>query len=395
MNETLILILGENPADPISWGRIQKNVLVDWAQNASLFDARGLGEFSQTLAVMAGECVAMREAASPPRSDAKFRAAAKLLMEDELAEAPETLHIATARAKGGAGFSLAIKRSLLDEWINAFDEAGLSPDIIVPDFCAFDTQPNAGLIVFDGVRMVASFGDTGFAAERPLADEVLETVIATKDVQTIDYLAIDGSLPQGLDGIETQAVLGEGVSAQFELIARAMAKTDFVNLRQGAYRKATDWKSMIAPWKRAAMLACACGLGLFAMVGAEGLNASRNADAYEERAQDMHNSTFPKFSNLDPGDHARRMLFSSGTDVTFAKITNAVAASVEEADDVLVDRIRFDADRKVYSVNIRFEQVSALEEVKAGLARRSIPAEEAGGVRRSGEQFIGELEIKL
>ena len=45
MNETLILILGENPADPISWGRIQKNVLVDWAQNASLFDARGLGEF--------------------------------------------------------------------------------------------------------------------------------------------------------------------------------------------------------------------------------------------------------------------------------------------------------------------------------------------------------------
>jgi hypothetical protein len=58
-----------------------------------------------------------------------------------------------------------------------------------------------------------------------------------------------------------------------------------------------------------------------------------------------------------------------------------------------VDRIRYNAARNEFSINLRFSDINDLEDLKRLLASRGVDAAEAGGVRRSGGFYVGELKV--
>jgi type II secretory pathway component PulL len=76
-------------------------------------------------------------------------------------------------------------------------------------------------------------------------------------------------------------------------------------------------------------------------------------------------------------------------------ISDALAESLTNESGVQIDRIRFNGARGDYSVNLRFADIAQFEAVKRTLESKGMTTAESGGVRRSGNVYLGELRVGL
>ena len=400
MNETLILLLGQAPEDPVRWAFTADGQILeaDTAPSAAaLYEiADRAAEARAVAAILPGEQAAMRAMSAPPRAASKFRAAASFLLEDDLAEGLERLHVAVSRHESGAGLALAVKKSVMDMWGAVFDEAGFSPDLMTPDFALLPLRAERALIICEADRVSGVFGFQGFAIERPLADAVSVMLAEAEEIETIAaYGDPDTERVEYIDKpVEWRG--GSDTVSLFRLYAKELEKRAAPNLIQGDYRKRRDWRGAAGPWRRAAALAAACLVAFAGVTAADGFRSARLADRLNDEALALHRAAFPDEANVNPRDHARRILTARGGAQRFLPLSNQFAESLEESDNIQVDRIRYNAARGEFSINLRFSDINDLEGLKRALAARGVVASETGGgVRRSGGVYVGELRVSL
>ena len=396
MSETLILLLGEGLEDKVRWALLDGGNVTETdcapAHEAFQTVAARVAGADLVAALLPGECVAMRTLPSPPKAAAKFRAAAEFLMEDELAEGLEHLHIATARRENGAGVALAVKTSLMNLWRDAFAEAGIAPDVMTADFAAIPTGESEARLIFEPVRLIATFQNKGFAAERPMADGLVSALVA--DEKTTSIIAYSSHKTDAdVNGKRTIEWRDADANELFELYAAGLSRKDTANLLQGAYRKKRNWRSAAGQWRRSGMLTAACLVAAFGLAIADASRSLRTAGKFSDRAREIHADAFPDAANQDPVAHARRLLAMPTAGMAFIGLSSSIAESLDEADGVVVERVRFNSQRNSYTLNLRFVDIDAMEKVKSALAENGIAARETSGVRRSGSFYIGELQV--
>lgn len=398
MKETLILLLGQSPETPVRWAFLGEDRILEADTAASVAGLASLAARAadcRILAVLPGELAAMRVMAAPPRAQSKFRAAAAFLLEDDLAENLDRLHVAVTRHAEGAGLALAVKKSVMNEWRDALAEAGVEPDHVAPDFALLPLEQARAALVCEGDRLFGVFGLQGFAIERPLADAL---AVMISDDDNIDAITAFGDPDTERVEYLDKPVEWRGQSddaSLFLLYARALQAGAAPNLLQGAYRKRRNWGAAVGPWRRAAMLAAACFVAIAAGAVADGLRSARIADRLNQEALALHQAAFPDQTNVSPRDHARRILASGGQGAQFLPLSTHFAESLELSDTIQVDRIRYNATRREFSINLRFADINDLENLKQSLTARGVTTSEAGGVRRSGNAFVGELRVSL
>ena len=396
MSETLILLLGENPGQPVRWGLLGPDGVI--AADIA-FDMDGLAALAPRAAdaqmivgVLPGEQVAMRVMPSPPRVAAKFKAAAMYLLEDDLAEALDELHIAVMRHEG-SGVAFAVKKSTMNEWREIFSAIDIHLDMMVPDFSLLRSASDEGVIVFDQRRMICAAGGRAFSADRPLADSLAETLMSNELVETIVAYGDPNTERFDAGGKPIRWAGGADDVSLFKLYASNAAHNDTPNLLQGAYRKSQDWRGALSPWRRAAVLTAACLVGLVGVSIADGTRSARLAEQLDRQALALHRTAFPEAANINPREHARRILSSRTAGPVFLSLTADVTDSIDEEDQIQIDRIRYNAARGEFAINLSFTDINDLEALKAKLTSRGIGVTEAGGVRRSGARYIGELQV--
>lgn len=399
MNETLILILGQSPAEPVRWAFTADGDILE-ADTASSVEglsaiAGRAAQARMTVAVLPGEQAAMRAMATPPRAPSKFRAAAAFLLEDDLAENLDQLHVAVARHADGAGLALAVKKSVMEMWRTALEQAGVILDHAAPDYAFLPIEAERASIVCQAERVFGVFSRQGFAIERPLADalavmladdESVDSIIAfgDPDAERIDYL----------DKATEWRGLSDDASL-FRLYAHKLQSGAAPNLLQGDYRKRRDWRAAIGPWRRAGVLAAACLVAFVGVVVSDGVRSTRLAERLDQETLALHQTAFPDQHNASPREHARRILAASDSGASFLPLSAQFAESLEQNGNIQVDRIRYNAARGEFSINLRFADINDLEALKQALAARGVNASEAGGVRRTGNAFVGELRVGL
>ncbi|MEX6634225.1 type II secretion system protein GspL [Hyphococcus lacteus] len=397
MNETLILIAGRSPNEPIKWafwadGRVQ---LADTAESVDALGdvAHRAASAKRVALVLAGEDVVMRIMPTPPKANAQYKSAAKFLLEDELAESLDNIHFATARHSDGAGLVLAVKKSVIDLWAHAFTSIGIKPDVVTADYVLLPSYADRATVFATKDRLFGSVGLQGFALERPLADEILPTLLEKAEIENAICYG-EATLPL-TDTVHTEWRHPLEGAALISTFADGLEQSGYINFLQGAYRKSGNWKETIKPWRRAAMLAAGLVVSFLVVDVADSIRSLRIAEAYRQETNDIHVATFPEFSNVDPKTHARQVLAAGGGAPMFMRLTNAVSDSLGESDNIQLDRIRYNAQRGEYAINLRFSDINDLEVLKQNLEARGIIANEAGGVRRSGGIYLGELKVSL
>ena len=395
MNETLILVPGPSPDAPVLWALLSdgKISLSDRAPNvaalAAIAERASLAR--QVICVLRGEDVAMRHLPAPPRAQNQFRAAAGFLLEDELAENLDNIHLAVMRHESGAGLSLAVKKPIIDMWLAALAEVGIAPDLMTPDFAALAMAEGRAVFLDLPDRVIGVAGFSGFAVERPLADEITAAMVAndkiteiiiyggrTLDVSEREGVTVDWQGP--LDDSGLLAIFVEGVAGA-------------PNLLQGAYRKRRDWRASAGPWRRVGLVAAASIAAVMLVTVAGIVRDLRTADRLRDDTIELHQAAFPDAAGADPRSYARQVLSSGGARPAFLMISNAVADSIGDDPSVQVDRIRYNGARGDYSINLRFSDIAEFEALKRALEGRGLRTAENGSVRRAGNVYLGELRV--
>ncbi len=397
MNETLILLADATPDDPVQWAFVGEDGVnvSDRSDNAAGLAAiaERAGAARAVACILRGETATMRALPVPPKSTAQFRSAASMLLEDELAENLEQVHVATARHDSGAGVALAIKKSEIDAWLTALSDAGLSPDIITVDYALTPMTPGRAVIIEAPDRLFGVVGLRGFAVDKPIAGSLLPSLLNDDDLRKVVFCTSPAFVTEGRDGLEVEPRGRMDVEALFGFIAEGLDKAP--NLRHGAYRKRRDWRMAIGPWRRVGVLAAASVAALMLVNMAVSTRDMRTADQLKEETRALHDAVFPDAAGADPRQHARQILAAGGGRPVFLALTNSLAEAVDENDGVEIDRIRYNAARGDYSVNLHFVDIAQFEAFKRALASRGLSAAETGGVVRAGAFYRGQLQVNF
>ncbi|MCB2098655.1 MAG: hypothetical protein KDE05_13555 [Parvularculaceae bacterium] len=396
MTDLIVFKLGRTPADPAAWGAFADGAIVEAGRVANVealnVIAGRLPEGVRVVAVLQGEQVAMREIPAPPKQTSKLLAAATYILEDELAEPVEDLHVVVSSTSPRVAY--AISRKLIGGWLAAFDAIGLAVTEMAPDYACIGGSPTACVIAADRDRMIASRGAAGFAAEIGLAERIAPKFIEeARDAVIIAYGGHDA-----IGGWSARPIERRPLAHEADLVAlfgsAFSSKTPPTSLLAGEFRRRAASSFNFAPYRRVAALAAGLAVALIFSGIAAGVRDMRVAGAYETSASAMHKAAFPTFSGSDIRSHARQILADGGAAASFIDMSSRLTASLEGHDGVAIDRIRYDGARGQFVFSIRSDTDAGIEAFRMALDANGIVASDSGGYRRSGEAWIGEMSAR-
>lgn len=350
-------------------------------------------EDCRLVAVLGGEQVALRDIPSPPKQPAKLRAAALYLLEDELAEAVDDLHVALSAGADGAR-AFAISKSLMRAWLDAFAEAGVALAEMTVDYALIGGSSGVCVIAADGDRIIASRGAAGFAAESALAEIVAPAFLkAAGDAAIVSYGAHEHVGRWAAAPVERRPLAHE---ADFLALfgANLGGKDGRVDFLSGEFKPKRAYTVELGAWRRPAALAASLAGALVLLGAASGLRDWRVAERYETTAEALHKAAFPTFDGGDIRGHARGLLSSGAKTAGFLDMTARLTAGLEAHDGVSIERIRFDAARGQYTFSIRSASDAGIEAFRTGLTQFGVEASDNGGYRRTGDQWVGEMTAR-
>lgn len=395
MAESLIIQLGEQADDPIEWavvggeGVLATGVLDGGGALHAL--ATYAGETTRVIALLPGEQVALRSLPAPPKRADRLKAAAELLLEDELAEGSETLHIVTTLADE-AGRVYAVRKSIIRDWLAIFAAAGLRLDHLCPDFAALGADAAGPVCVLRRGRLVFSNGVSGFAIETSLAPAILDAVlkVGPGDVKPRMSVHGGGNLVE-LGGAASPPDSVDDFSSIAEIFAKHAGAGGAVNLLSGEFRRKSGPAFDIQRWRRAAIIGAGVAASIAALVIAGGVRDGRLADRFEQQASTLYQQAFPGAPLTEMRASARRMLATEGGSPSFVSMSAKLAAALERHEAVSVERIRFDSRRGQFAFTIRSQTDAEIEAFRSTLTAEGLAVRDGGGYRRTNAGWTGEL----
>jgi len=396
MTVRYLLLLGASPDEPIRWAKCDDDHVVETGRFDSAHALQALHDRTaasdRIIAILPGEQVALRMMPAPPKNTTKFNTAARYLLEDELAETAEHLHIAVF-LKNDQGVALAVKRDIVDRWAAVFHDCGVNIDAMTADYLSLPQIDEKACILIDGERTIAAFGARGFAADSALGELCLSQLIDDLSPAAIDRFVFSTGAHGAARAAVSQAV-EIGPEEVFGLYLLGLMASPSIDILKGKGRLRRQWRQNFGAWRRPAMLAASLFVVSFATFIAGGVRDLQAAKLINEEARALHEQYFPEATGADLRTHARAII-ASNSGIGFLDLSEIFTDALADTPAVSVDRLRYDEARARLIISVRSSDDQMIEALRTALTDRGALAEDAGGYRRSGDQWSGDMIVRL
>ena len=306
--ETAVIRLNESPDAPVRW------VVVDdvGARPASL----GEGPLNEALEVAEGRRVTVLVPADsvwrgsvslPVKGVGRILQALPFALEEQLAEDVEKLHVAAGSNRDGRVEAAAVRSDLMEEWLTALSEAGISPRSIVSEIDALDHIPGTAVILMDHDRLLIRLPDgEALTGERADLEDLLDVCLTVTDEDEDEMRPLGLVIYCGDDDHASEARLWDRLRDRFpqvdirilpdgalpRLAARVVA-SESVNLLQGAYAPRSSLAAHWPAWRLSAALLAACIVILLISGIANIFRLQREEAALDQAIAEAFQYTFP------------------------------------------------------------------------------------------------------
>ncbi len=396
MSARHIFLLGQNPDEKFRWAKFEGEALVEtgWVENED-----GLSERSgdilasdRVTTILPGEQVAFRSIASPSKSPAKFSAAAHYLLEDELGESINDLHVVTvSNDKNGAAF--AVKMRLIDSWLAFFRKAGIELDVMTADYSCLPIIDQAPTILLLNERTIVAVGQGGFSAENSLVEHLIPGTLEMEALESSNVYGMgDEMVRQG--GPQYPNIRLLDTDGVMTLIDQGLKERAPGNLLQGKFKKSRDWRETISLWRRPAILAASLAVFTVAIFIAEGIRDLRIANTFERRSAELLETYFPNAEVQNFRAYANEIL-SAKRGASFQEYSAIFTQALDANPEVRIDRLRYDDVRGQFVISVRSADDRSIENLRSALLKRNLRAEDSGGYRRLGSEWAGDMVVGL
>jgi general secretion pathway protein L len=372
----------------------------------------------RVIALMPAQDVFVRYLAIPGRSDREAAQAAPFLIEEDLAAPLDTQHVAIgARNETGEAWLFATSKHIQASWRDYLSGLGLKPVYALPD--AMLLNGHGGDLTLAAVDGVILF-------QTRAGDLMRRATLEGDAARVAETDPICGGIDAGLAEIVLPA-LGQRMEPRRMLISPdidpgivapdgtgvALKRQPAPDLREEASRageavlaglpaffgtglvSALDWKAMLGPWVRPALLAgAAILLGVVLLLG-EGIYYGQRADTYYQAARSVYSAEFDERAT-DPAAQLRVRLRAAGggpDQSAFLDLAAGLAAVMEEVDTVAIQSLRYTSERGGLSVTATYPDFSDFETFRAAAQARGLVIEE-GGARQGDEGVTSDFLVR-
>ncbi|UTW44241.1 hypothetical protein KFE80_07460 [bacterium SCSIO 12696] len=331
--------------------------------NLSLPDTGPLAEIAESLKdknvyqailILPGEHIHCSTITLPNRGALK---ALPFLLEEQLAEPVENVHIAHSHIKNGVIHTLAINKRCLDGYLEQLDAQGIKPAAAYADYQLLPIPTGSTLNQCQqGSRTLLRFSD---GKGTVLQSDQLELIAAR--------------LPSSGEGSQN---LYRDSAEPLSATALTADNQNALNLLQGVYRPENS--SSQRQWQKIAISSLAASfLLMLAYFLTAGWHFHKEADSFQERAEDLFLKTIPTTSNTE---NIKRRMEGYLKNQTGTSSNNGFLTLLAQCAPALkkphqIRHIRFDQQQGTLQLEVQSSSNETINKLRKELEQQSLTAE--------------------
>jgi len=329
----------------------------------------------QLIVLVPGTDVLLTTAAVPSRQRQHIVSAVPYILEDQLADDVDEMHFALGpRDSDGQVPVAVVSRQRMHQWLEHLREAGLEPDIMVPDVMALPLQPDGWTVLHDGNTVIVRQGPyTGAVIDTPAASAWFELALGEYGDQrpgriTLYDCQFDSDtrllLETGDIAVEAQAQ----VEPPLQFLARHFPDTSVINLIQGDYSRREQLGRLFRPWRVALALLIAVVVLQMAVSLSSYLGLRSDSQHLQAEIERVYRDTFPDAKKVVDARAQMQAklaeLGAAGVDggQGFLPLMAQVGKSLQKLDGIELRHAAYQDGR--LSLSLKIKSLQLLEQLK-------------------------------
>ncbi len=399
MRERLVIRWPYRPGQNASWaltdaqGRLQGGVY-----RGELEQCAASGAGRQVVVLVPAAEVLLTRASVPTRNRHRLLQAIPYALEEQLADDVATLHFALGPETADGGIAVAVvARAQMSMWLDRLQEAGVRPDLLVPDTLGLPLADNEWSLLVDGddaiLRTAATQGGYAEATHLSLMLEAALREAGDHPPQRlrVDVVAATGS-PVTPDGLE---VVRSEVATGLEVLAVGLDETPAIDLLQGSFSRREQIGRMWRPWRTVAALAAAWVVLESGLAGYDIWRLKSAIATQEQQIGQLFRSALPEVQRMvDPRaqmEQKLRALRGGGQSGGALALLAGVGEILQEDATTRLNAASFRGGR--LDLDLELKDIQALDRIKQQASQRLKTEAEIVSAATQGDKVAGRLRV--
>lgn len=395
--EQLLVRLGANHTDPISWlvySRTEDEIIA----SGELPNAEALSSLTEragqrsVIALAPSSEILLKWVELPPKAGRKIISAIPFMLEDELATDISQQFFAIGPKRGDEQAVAVVSHEKMELWQSWLSEAGLFCDTIIPDVLAVPVTENGWSVLTLGEQLLVR-QDT-FKGVQGEATWLLPTLVhftaqQESPITITNYAGIDLSSLPNIE--EAQAPL----ELPMQVLAKEAMQSSF-NLCQGDYKVKRKRSGVLNQWRVAAVLAV---LALCTSLIDKGFSLYQLKAQNQALSSEINTAVKAGFPNIGTYRNVRLKLQSElakleqgGGSASMLIMLDQLAPAFS-ATDVKPQTLRFDATRTEIRIQAQGNNFEALEQFKRTAENAGFVVEQ-GAINNRDNGVVGTVSVR-
>ena len=395
--EQLLVRLGANHTDPISWlvySRTEDEIIA----SGELPNAEALSSLTEragqrsVIALAPSSEILLKWVELPPKAGRKIISAIPFMLEDELATDISQQFFAIGPKRGDEQAVAVVSHEKMELWQSWLSEAGLFCDTIIPDVLAVPVTENGWSVLTLGEQLLVR-QDT-FKGVQGEATWLLPTLVhftaqQESPITITNYAGIDLSTLPNIE--EAQAPL----ELPMQVLAKEAMQSSF-NLCQGDYKVKRKRSGVLNQWRVAAVLAV---LALCTSLIDKGFSLYQLKAQNQALSSEVNTAVRAGFPNIGTYRNVRLKLQSElakleqgGGSASMLIMLDQLAPAFS-ATDVKPQTLRFDATRTEIRIQAQGKNFEALEQFKRTAESAGFVVEQ-GAINNRDNGVVGTVSVR-
>lgn len=301
MADTLLVHYDPDIPGQATWSHVnQHGELTSRITSGALADAAVVADQHKVVVLIDSANVHLNHVKLPTSNRQKMLRAIPFALEDQLAEDVEQFHFVMGKSESDYGVPVAgIRKDTIETLLNAFNEAGIFLDAVLPDaICSPITEGQWSVVIYGDKALVQFHDQIGTVIDTINLPLLLESSLNDAEIKPdkIAYYYLEGETPP-LTPEQTNADI-ETVKIAYNthplvIFSGTYTKAKSLNLLQGQYKPKRKTTGQWYRWRLAASLAAAwlvlyLGTSLFELNRLEHKN-----DALSAEIDNIYRKAFP------------------------------------------------------------------------------------------------------
>jgi len=394
VNEQLIIRLGSQPQQPISWlvwSAINKEIIAS-GQLASADELAALSERlgrRPVVALVPAADVVLSEVLLPSKPNRQIIQALPYMLEEEHAEDIEQLYLALGlcqqRGKEYWQQVALCKKVQLEQWVGSLVVAGFQPTQLLPDALLLPLhQDGASAIELAGQWLLRQGQWQASSIEPGWWSDFLSLA----NIELIhSYSPWPTEIVQNVQAAEPELPLA--------LLAQQLPEQRF-SLLQGQYAPKKAQNKIWSVWQSSAFLAISCLALYLITLGAQVWQQGQQLQQQRAELVTLYKSRFPAESTRDISRQLARKLQGAGTgqDASLFSLLNDLQQELAATTNVRLDNLKYDQKTSELRFQAEADSFQRFDNLKTRLEQKGFEVKQ-GALSNEGGKVQGTVAMKV